>query len=395
MVWFVSQLTTSNFLIGLVAPIRNGGWFLPQLLVSNYLQNRERKLPLYSAASVVRASLWMLTAMLLFLNDDRRLLLVGFFVLFTLSSLTAGLSGLSFMDVVGKAIPATRRGSFFGWRRFLGGVLALGGSLLVSYVLDESHGLPFPDSYGVLFLLYFLIAGLGMWLFCQVVEPIEPVEKENVTPWGQFRQALEVLRHDVNYRLFLVVRLSLVAADVATPFYIIYAKRIFDLQASMVGVYLVAYTMMGLLSNLFWGYVSDRYGNRLVVCFLSVVGLLTPLIALVILPLVRLVSDSMTLASYSFVVVFGLSGAFFSGNFIGSINFLLDVAPPDRRTLYVGFMNTAAGIFTFSSAVGGLVVDWVGLQALFCLAMACYAVALFFSLRLREPRTTGKEAGGA
>jgi MFS family permease len=388
-------LTTSNFLIGLVAPIRNGGWFLPQLLASNYLQNRERKLPLYSAASVVRAFLWALMTLLLFLNDDPHLLLVGFFALFTLSTLVAGLSGLSFMDVVGKVIPATRRGSFFGWRRFLGGILALGGSLLVRHILDENHGLPFPDNYGVLFLLYFLIAGFGMWLFCQVVEPVEPVQKNNVTPLGQFRQAWEVLRHDANYRTFLVVRLSLVAADVATPFYIVYAKRTFGLQASMVGVYLVAYTMMGLLSNLFWGYVSDRYGNRLVVCFLSLVGLLTPLMALVTLPLVRLVSGPIILASYSFVVVFGLSGAFFSGNFIGAMTFLLDIAPPSRRTLYVGFMNTALGIFTFSSAVGGLVVDWVGLRAFFYLAIAFYAVALFFSLRLREPRTTGKEAGDA
>lgn len=35
--WFVSQLTTSNFLIGLIMPIQNGGWFLPQLVVSGYL----------------------------------------------------------------------------------------------------------------------------------------------------------------------------------------------------------------------------------------------------------------------------------------------------------------------------------------------------------------------
>ena len=32
--YFVSLLTSSKFLIGLVAPIRLGGWFLPQLLIS-------------------------------------------------------------------------------------------------------------------------------------------------------------------------------------------------------------------------------------------------------------------------------------------------------------------------------------------------------------------------
>ena len=32
--WFVSQLTTSNLLIGLVAPLGQAGWYLPQIFVS-------------------------------------------------------------------------------------------------------------------------------------------------------------------------------------------------------------------------------------------------------------------------------------------------------------------------------------------------------------------------
>jgi hypothetical protein len=43
--WFVSQLTTSNFLIGLIMPIQNGGWFLPQLVMSGCLQSRREKSP--------------------------------------------------------------------------------------------------------------------------------------------------------------------------------------------------------------------------------------------------------------------------------------------------------------------------------------------------------------
>lgn len=41
--WLASQLTSSNFLIGLVMPMNQGGWFLPQLLISGYLQGRKRK----------------------------------------------------------------------------------------------------------------------------------------------------------------------------------------------------------------------------------------------------------------------------------------------------------------------------------------------------------------
>lgn len=39
MVAFVSALTSSPLLIGLIVPLRNTGWFLPQLYVSTFLES--------------------------------------------------------------------------------------------------------------------------------------------------------------------------------------------------------------------------------------------------------------------------------------------------------------------------------------------------------------------
>ena len=36
--WFVQRLGGSNFLIGLVGPMRDAGWFLPQLFMAHRLQ---------------------------------------------------------------------------------------------------------------------------------------------------------------------------------------------------------------------------------------------------------------------------------------------------------------------------------------------------------------------
>jgi hypothetical protein len=67
--WFVSLLTNSNFIIGLIGPIRNGGWFLPQLLVSGYLLRQKRKLPLYRKVGIVRsAALGLLAASTFFVS---------------------------------------------------------------------------------------------------------------------------------------------------------------------------------------------------------------------------------------------------------------------------------------------------------------------------------------
>ena len=53
--WFVQQLGGSNFLIGLVGPMRDAGWFLPQLFVSHRLQREPLKMPLYRRAAAVRS----------------------------------------------------------------------------------------------------------------------------------------------------------------------------------------------------------------------------------------------------------------------------------------------------------------------------------------------------
>jgi MFS family permease len=384
--WFVSQLTTSNFLIGLIVPIQQGGWFLPQLLVSSYLQRRQQKLPFYARMAGIRVAIWGLITLAVFFVEDTAVLLVIFFTLLVAYSLTAGLAGICFVDIVAKSIPFTRRGAFFAWRRFLGGLLALGGSLLVKYVLDERRGLAFPDNYAILFLISFFTLCVAMGSFILVAEPLEPVNEERVSLGRQFRRALALPHRDENYQRFLTMRLLLMAAEIATPFYIVYAKQALSVSVSMVGVYLTGTTLASFASNLLWGRISDRRGNKLLIVLANSLGLFIPVVALFIVPLTDLLPGLRRLAPGLFGLVFVLAGAYKSAGMIGNLNFLLEIAPVDNRPLYVGFTNTIVGITLLASSVGGLIVDIVGFTVLFSLALAFYAVALFLTLRLQEPR---------
>ncbi len=384
--WLASQLTSSNFLIGLVVPINQGGWFLPQLLISGYLQGHKRKLPVYVAMSAPRAICWASMTLALFLFNDQTILLTLFYILLTVYSLADGTAGLPFMDIVAKAIPPTRRGAFFGWRRFVGGILALGGSLVVKYVLDEQRGLAFPHNFGILFLPASLTMSAAMVSFGLVVEPVEPVLNQSVALLGQVKRVLHLPRRDANYGRFLAVRLLATAAGMATPFYIVYAKRVLGVSAGMVGVYLTWATLAGITSTLVWGRLSDRHGNRGLILLTSLVGLAAPLAALSIPRLVGWQPSVAAQASYAFTVVFVLSSIFQMGLTIGYHNYLLDIAPAEDRPLYIGLANTLTGLTLLASAVGGLIVDLAGLLVLFWVAAAFYAGALLLAGRLREPR---------
>ncbi len=385
--WFVSQLTSFNFLIGLIGPIRDGGWFLPQLLVSGYLQRQQRKLPLYNAVSVVRCMSWGAMALSVFLVKDRGLLLLLFYLFLTITSLGAGFAGLSFMDIVGKAIPPRRRGSFFATRLFFGGIAALGGSALVSYLLGGRSGLNFPTNCAVLMFASFVIISLAMGSFGLVVEPVEAVNCERVPLVRQLRRGVNLPRRDLNFCCFLIVRFSLMVAEMATPFYIVYAQRTFQVPASMLGIYQTGLSLAGVISNLAWGWISDRQSNRRLVRASTLMGMAMPLAALAMAPLNRLVPSLRGAIPYLFVVIFVLLGGYRSGTTIGNINYLLEIVPAEERPLYIGFTNTVLGIGMLVSSVGGLIVDLAGFTVLFCLALAFYGLAVLLSYYLREPRT--------
>jgi MFS family permease len=381
---FVRYLTGSYLLVGLIPSIQQAGWFLPQLVASRYIQHRPQKKVYYSATAVVRAASWGLLTLALFtLGGSRLLLLVVFFSLLVVYSFSGGVAGISFMDIVGKAIPVTRRGAFFGGRNFLGGILAFMGGFIVKYALDQS-GYPFPANFGLLFTLSFLALSVSLFLFTQVVEPVEPVHEGEVALLQQFRRALEIMGNDARYRQFLFMRLCLMATQMATPFYILYARDRLGIPEGMVGLYLSAMTVVTVGSNLVWSRISDRRSNKLLIQIVSLLGLIVPLSALFIPHLSGLFSPGSL--GYLFGVVFVLLGSHTAGARIGNINFLLEISPATERPIYVGFTNTLLGMALLASAVGGVIVEVAGFGILFSLTLAFYALAIGLSLTLRDPR---------
>jgi hypothetical protein len=152
--WFLAQLQVANVLIGAVQPIRLGSSFLLQIGASGYLQRQPRKLPAYLVLSFFRCALLLGMAVLVALTPVGSPWLVGgFFAILVLHSLSSGLIGQPFLDMVGKAIPIHRRGVFFAQRNFWGNILVLGASAVVGALLTEPLGLTFPLNVAVLFLL--------------------------------------------------------------------------------------------------------------------------------------------------------------------------------------------------------------------------------------------------
>jgi MFS family permease len=376
---FVSNLTTSKVLIGLSGTMAMAGWYLPQLVVANYLEPVRRKRPLYIWAGAVRIIvIWTVALSVLFLGGTWGTGFIAlFFVLYSTYVIAGGVAGIPFMDIVGKEIKSENRGTFFGARLFFGGIAAALMGLLVKNILATRD---FPANYAILFITASAIITLAILSFCFADER-DAVVPEKRMPFRKFlRRGPSLLKDVRSYRMFFVWRVLLGVWMMALPFYIVYARERLGLPEETVGIFLSIQMVGMIISNLLWGRLSDRVGNKIVLNLTAAVSAAAPLMALItaMVPALRNVAG--------FGTVFFFVGFAMSGLRLGHSNYMLDLAPEEERPAYLGFMNTFIAPVLMLSAVGGVVVEMTSYETLFITALAASLLALAFGIQLDEPR---------
>lgn len=369
LVAFVSRLTEAPILIGLVAPLRDAGWFLPQLWLSGYVQTLPYKLTVYRQTAAVRLLAWTGLALAPFVLTTPGSLLIAFYVTFGAYALASGFGGLAFVEVVGKTIPPQRRAVFFAWRLFLGGLAALGGAAAVRWLLAEGGPILYPYNFGVLFAVGWVFAAIGLVAFGLIREPPDSLLRPRARFGQQLHRALQTVRADGLYRRFLLMRASLLLAGAAVPFFAVYVQERFGGKLDQVGVYLAVYTLASLTANLVLGRFARRLGNHGIVRLAALAGLLLLLTVggLVLAGTAhQLDGDS---AGQVLALAFAFLGIRDSGLGIASQPLLLGIAPPDDRSLYLGFTHTLLGLVLLATSLGGLIVQAFGFPILLMLTL--------------------------
>jgi len=166
---FLSGFTSSNSIIGLIVGLMQAAAVLPQLPVSRLLRRRP-----HTAKSLMLGGIWtrcgvwgLLGILALKSSQESVLLLWASIVLVSLYSFAGGIPVLPFNRIISETILPERRSSFFGWRLFFGGLMAMLAGYLVKIVLANDR-IVWPKNFGVLFLLSFLtliIAYTAMSMF--------------------------------------------------------------------------------------------------------------------------------------------------------------------------------------------------------------------------------------
>ena len=383
---FVNALGAPNLLVGFLPAIANGGWYLPQFLISHRIQQLPRKQIVYRSAAVARVICWaLLIAATFLIAHNPILLLVVFFALYTVNNLAAGFAGTPFMDIVAKTIPVERRGTYFGRRDLWGALLSIAAGYLIGILLNPDLAPAFPFNFGLIFTLATLAVITGLGAFSLVVEPTETTSVKSITFFDQVRAARRLVRANPVYRRFLLTRIVLAVSDIATPFYAIYATRVLGISPETIGVYIGISTLAGLIANPLWSRASERRGNRSVLLGAASCLLAVPLLALGF----GFLPPGPALG-LPFGVLFLLYGIARPAANIAYPSYLLEIAPAPERPLYISFTNTVLGVATLVPVIGGTLLDLLGFRALFLIALGISLTAWWLARGMIELRQSAK-----
>jgi len=368
---FLRELSGANWVVGLAAPLMRGGGFLPQILTARYAETLSRQKPLLIGVMTLRFLAWIgIAGVTFFLADTHPARTLGLIlVLLLMFSLAGGVGAVPFQEVFARLFPPTLRGRLLATRQLGGGILAILAGLAVTTILEGS--LPFASRYGFLFALSASTMTFGFIALASLSEDEHPPSKTEPEKLPRFFHRLrEILKTDHGLRWLVVTELFLRIIHICLPFLVLDFQVRFDVDATFVGTALIARMAGQLISNLWWGKLSDRHGNRTVILSVNIMAVLLTAGALGVR------------GPGGALIVFFLAGSVLSGSTIGYPNYLLELAPVSQRPAYISLRGTLTAPMLFLGVPGGILIDFFGYGLVEMIALVGALVALATAFRL-------------
>jgi len=371
---FMSTLTDSPILIGMIPALEGAGWFLPQLFLAKHLESKNRRLPLVLKLGVFDRLPYLFLALgaFLILKVDQSVAIVMFLVFYGIKVFSSGLVALPWQELIATVIPVSHRGRYWGFSLVLGKLLGLFGAFIAGLMLAR---ITYPLNYAYMFLIGFVCVVISYFFLSLNVEP--EIERHtsaiNISVLGRIKA---ILRTDKNFATFLVNRGFVFLSFMGLAFVTVYGIERFNLPISYSAVFTGVMLSTEIVGYAIWGTVGDRDGYKRVIEAsngLLIAGFLGLLFVKSI---------------WGLYVVFGILSFAHSGEYIADQNIAMEFGKEADRPTYIGMSKTLIGPFLLVSPIigGGIVKLW-GYQSMFLTALVISLIAfVIIKFFVEEPR---------
>lgn len=276
---------------------------------------------------------YLLIAFMPFVVHGQALALVVVLTI-ALMNFPASFSALSWQSLIGDLIPENRRASFFSRRNRMLTIVGLLSTLIPGLVLQR-----FPASdvhpFQIFFVISFLLSLLEVYYLVLHKEHTEYRPDRQSPTLLTPRRFWECMKRRP-YLVYLVgIILFNLGWQMAWPLFSIYQIQYAGATAIWVSGFTVANQLSQILTFSFWGRLSERYGNKMMLGVAFFGMAINPVIMLFSTNLVYLVLINL------------LTGTFVAGTTMLQFNHLLEVVPEQERTTYIAHFNIIAGAVGF------------------------------------------------
>lgn len=345
---FISTLTNSAILIGLIPAIHIVGWQLPQIFTAQRVSRLRFIKPMVLIMTIQERLPFLGLAIVAWFVPQLQpsIALVLVFGLLIWQGLGGGLTATAWQSMIGKIVPGKRRGLFFGVQSAAANLLASLSAVFAGFILERQDS-PLD------FALCFLFAGLAMMIslvFLAMTREWESKPNQLVKRGRAYWSGLiTILKVNANFRWFLVVRMLSQFATMAFAFYTVYAVRDYGMNVSTVGIMTGVLMAVQIAANPLMGWLGDRWSHRSVMGFGVLACALSALIAW------------WAPSIAWFYLVFILAGIANVGVWTLAITMTLEFGREEEMPTYIGLANTLiAPSAMLAPLFGGWLADQFG-----------------------------------
>lgn len=295
-------------------------------------------------------------------------------------------------DWLAEMVPPNSRGFYFSRRSAICTAVGASVGLLGALILDQIRNAKRDDlAFAVIFALGVLCSAISLSMFLRMRDiPRENPIKQNLrdgiraigAPFGD-RQYRKVL-------MFLAV--ATFGQTFAGNFYFAFGRETLSLSFVVLVGATTVQAVGQVLSAKFWGFLSDKYGNKPSLILAGLLLATNPLPWVFCVP-GHTAFNEWLLISTSFVMGFGWSGVG-----ICQFNMMLATANPDDRANYIGSGMTVTSILGGISPLLGAflmaglraaIAPEFAYKAVFLVGVVARVVAVLCLIPVREEGSTG------
>jgi MFS family permease len=372
---FVSTMTDSAILIGLISAVHVMGWQVPQLLTAQSVSRMARFKPTVMWMTIHERVPFLGLAIIAYflpqIGTIPALLLT--FLMLVWQGLGAGFTANAWQNMIGKVIPSDYLATFFGMQSSASSLLAAGGAVMAGILLERQ---PFSINFTLCFLIasgLFVISYIALGLTRESAGTVLITREEQPPLIISIRR---IMTSDINFDWFLLARMIVLFGSMAFSFYTVYAATRLEAGEYAVGILTSVLLFTQVIANPLLGWIADRWSRKGVLEIGAVSIFLSALIA-------RLAPSFEWL--YPAVILAGVANtAAWSVTMAMTLQFGAD---HDRPT-YVGMANTLIAPATIiAPLIGGWLADARGYSSTFLLAsIAGLAATLVFHFLVKDPK---------